>query len=196
MRIGIDIDGVLTDLEKWHIDFGSKYMYEKFNKRINAIEGYETYDILGVDDKIDDDFWDEYLYEYSINEPARKFSDEVTFKLHEDGYEIYIITARYLTDNNNKLGENMRNIVTNWLKENNIYYDKIIYSPEDKIDICLENKIDIMIDDRVENINDISKKIPVICFNAAYNKMCEGKNIYRAYSWYDIYYIIKNEIEK
>ena len=51
-----------------------------------------------------------------------------------------------------------------------------------------------MIDDKVENINEISKHIPVICFNAGYNKECKGKNIYRAYSWYDVYSKIK-EIE-
>ena len=45
-----------------------------------------------------------------------------------------------------------------------------------------------MIEDKVENINNISKEIPVICFNASYNKSCTSDNIYRAYSWYDVYY--------
>ena len=40
----------------------------------------------------------------------------------------------------------------------------------------------------LENINNISKEIPVICFNASYNKSCTSDNIYRAYSWYDVYY--------
>ena len=31
MRIGIDIDGVLTDFEKWQLDYGSKY-FLKYNK--------------------------------------------------------------------------------------------------------------------------------------------------------------------
>ncbi len=38
-----------------------------------------------------------------------------------------------------------------------------------------------------ENINIISKKIPVICFDAKYNQQCKGRNIIRCYSWYDIY---------
>ena len=33
MRIGIDIDGVLTDIEQWQIDCGSKY----FNKEVYHI---------------------------------------------------------------------------------------------------------------------------------------------------------------
>ena len=137
---------------------------------------------------LDDEFWRKYLFEYSTKEKARKFSNEITRKLHEEGNEIYIITARVLTDKNTLEGEKMRNIVKNWLKQNNIHYDKIIFAPEDKLEICKENNIDIMIEDKVENINNISKEIPVLCFNASYNKSCIGNNIYRVYSWYDIYY--------
>ena len=88
----------------------------------------------------------------------------------------------------------MKNIVTKWLEENNINYNKIIFSPEDKLEICKENNINIMIEDKVENINNISEIIPVVCFNASYNKVCNGKNIYRAYTWYDVYYQITNVI--
>ncbi|MCX4248671.1 MAG: hypothetical protein OSJ65_02775 [Bacilli bacterium] len=40
MRIGIDIDGVLTNVEEFEIDYGSKYLYESgmFNKVINNID--------------------------------------------------------------------------------------------------------------------------------------------------------------
>lgn len=195
MRIGIDIDGVLTDIEQWQLDYGSKVVYEQYDKGIVKGNGYDIKEIFNVERNLDDDFWRKYLYDYATKEPARKFSDEVTNKLKEDGNEIYIITARFLTDKDDENGKKMRNIVTNWLKEYNIYYDKIIFSPEDKLDICLENGIDLMIEDKVDNINTISEKIPVICFDARYNQECKGKNIYRCYSWYDIYVKAK-EIEK
>ena len=89
----------------------------------------------------------------------------------------------------------MRTIVKEWLKQNKINYDKIIFSPEDKFDTCKDNNIDIMIEDKVDNINKISKILPVICFNASYNKSCIGNNIYRVYTWYDIYYTIINKIK-
>ena len=73
------------------------------------------------------------------------------------------------------------------LKRNKIEYDKIIFSREDKLDISLENNIELMIEDKPANINKISGKIPVICFHAGYNKNCDGSNIIRCYSWYDIY---------
>ena len=83
--------------------------------------------------------------------------------------------------------EENRNIVLNWLKINQIHYDNIIFSPEDKLEICKQNNIDLMIEDKPKNINTISNEIPVICYHANYNEQCNGKNIYRCYSWYDIY---------
>ena len=193
MRIGIDIDGVLTDFEKWQLEVGSKF-FIKYNKNIVNPSGYDSEDVFDATKEMDSEFWHDYLYDYAKNEPARKFAGEVIDKLKNKGYKIYIITARYLTDRNDDLGKEMRNIVIEWLKENSINYDKIIFSPEDKFEICKENNINIMIEDKVENINNISEIIPVVCFNASYNKVCNGKNIYRAYTWYDVYYQITNVI--
>lgn len=194
MRIGIDIDGVLTDFEKWQLEVGSKF-FIKYNKNIVIPDGYDSDTVFNVSKEIDSEFWNNYLYDYAINEPARKFAGEVIDKLRNSGYEIYIITARYLTNKNDEKGKKMRNIVIDWLKHNNINYDKLIFSPEDKFDICLKNDINIMIEDKVENINNISKIMPVICFNASYNKSCKGNNIFRAYTWYDVYYQIINVID-
>ena len=120
MRIGIDIDGVLTDIEKWQLDYGSKFYFEKYGKEILDNEGYETTDIFKVDSKFDDEFWTEYFKEYSINVDVRKFASEVIKKLKQDGNEIYIITARgsFLSHSANVMSiEENRNIVLDWLKE-------------------------------------------------------------------------------
>lgn len=190
MRIGIDIDGVLTDIEQWQLDYGSKFYFEKYGKEIQNNEGYETTDIFKVDSKLDDEFWTEYFKDYSTNVDVRKLASEVIQKLKQDGNEIYIITARgsFLSHSASVMSiEDNKNIVLEWLRKNEIEYDKIIFSPEDKLSICLENNIDVMIEDKVDNINKISTRIPVICFHAGYNKNCKGNNIFRCYSWYDIY---------
>ena len=196
MRIGIDIDGVLTDIEQWQIYVGSKFYYEKYNKNIINPMEYDFTEIFGVGEQLDNELWNEYLFDYAINEPARKYAGEVINKLKREGNEIYIITARFLTDRVTEIGDKMRNIVVNWLKQYNIYYDKIIFGPEEKLDICLENKIDLMIEDKVDNINTISKRLPVICFDARYNQECQGEKIIRCYSWYDIYDKINNLVLK
>lgn len=189
MRIGIDIDGVLTDIEQWQLDVGGKF-FSKFNKSVLNKDGYEITKIFNVSDELDSQFWNEYLYEYVTKEPSRKYASEVIKKIKDDGNEIYIVTARYLTDRNNEDGEKMRKIVVNWLAEQKIDYDEIIFSPEDKKENCKKYNIDIMIEDKVDNINKISSIIPVICFHAGYNNECKGKNIYRVYNWYDIYNLI------
>ena len=117
--------------------------------------------------------------------------------LKKDGYEIYIVTARVnsLSDSIKFMSkEEIQTITINWLKGNDICYDQIIFSEEDKLDVCLNNNIDIMIEDKVDNIDKISTKIPVICFHANYNEKCNGNNIIRCYSWYDICNAIKNKL--
>jgi len=180
MRIGIDIDGVLTDIEQWQLDVGGKF-FSKFNKGVEKKDGYEITEIFNVSDELGNQFWNEYLYEYVTKEPSRKYASEVIKKLKDDGNEIYIVTARYLTARNTDDGKRMRDIVVNWLKEQKIYYDEIIFSPEDKKENCKKYNIDIMIEDKVDNIDKISSIIPVICFHAGYNKECSGNNIYRVY---------------
>lgn len=189
MKIGIDIDGVLTDIEQWQLDCGGKF-FSKLNKSVVNKDGYEITEIFNVSDELDSQFWNEYLHEYVTKEPSRKYASEVIKKLKDSGNEIYIVTARYLTDRNTEEGQRMRKIVIDWLEQENIVYDKIVFAPEDKLQICLENNIDVMIEDKVENIEKISTRLPVICFHAGYNKHCKNDNIYRAYTWYDIYNLI------
>lgn len=195
MRIGIDIDGVLTDIERFQLDYGSKFFYEQFKREIIDPKGYDICDIFNTNIDLDDEFWNCYFIDYTVDEPVRSFAAEVIKKLKREKNKIYIITARgsFLADSNrNKEYEELKKMVTSWLSKNDIIYDKIIFSPEDKLEICLNNKIDIMIEDKPDNIYKISSKIPVICFNAGYNENCNGKNIIRCYSWYDIYAKINN----
>lgn len=192
MKIGIDIDidGVLTDIEQWQLDYGSKFYYEKYKKEIVNHKGYETYDIFESSLKCDDEFWEKYFIDYCINVDARKFASEVIKKLKKDGNEIFIITARgsFLSHSANvMLYEANKKIVKEWLMKNDIIYDEIVFSTEDKLEICINKGIDLMIEDKPTNINKISTRLPVICFNAGYNENCLGKNIIRCFSWYDIY---------
>lgn len=198
MRIGIDIDGVLTNIEQFSIDYLSKYCFEnniEYNINYNIRENnYNISENFGISSKQGDDFWDNYLEFYARNEKARPFSSEVIKMLKKEGHEIYIITARGLTNRKDSVGKNMRKIVKNWLFENEIIYDKLIFSKaanEKKSQEIIENKIDLMIEDNPNNINELSDIIPVICYHATYNKNCSNNRIFRCYSWYDIYKKIK-----
>lgn len=195
MRIGIDIDGVLTNIEQYLLDYMTKYCVEN---NIDFKIGSSNYDYaktFNITTEQEKKFWKEYLEKYAINEKARPFASEIIKKLKEDGHEIYIVTARWLTNRDDEVGENMRRIVKNWLVENNIIYDKLVFSKaekERKSQEMLEHKIDLMIEDSPSNIKELSNIIPVICYNTGYNRDCVGNQITRCYSWYDIYTKIKD----
>ena len=191
MRIGIDIDGVLTDEHRFIIDYGTKYFSNKGIPYELHKDIYDSEKIFEVTKEQYNEFWKQNLLYYSKNISIRPFASEVINELKKENNEIYIITARYLTTYENKDKELMQNTAKKWLKDNNVLYDEIIFS-ENKLDICKEFNINVMVEDKPENILDISDKIPVICFDHPYNEKIYNNNIYRCYSWYDIYKKIKD----
>lgn len=187
MRIGIDIDGVLTDIEKFVADYGTKYCVEN-NLQINITAGeYDEFKTFNWTEEQGIKFWNEYIVYYATKYPARDFASEVIKKLKEEGHEIYIVTARNDYGLPKEYIGKMRDFVAKWLKDNNISYDKIIYTEGSKLPYCVGNYVEVMIEDNPTNIEEVSTKIPVLCFDCGYNRNLEGKNITRVYSWYDVY---------
>lgn len=80
MIIGIDIDGVLTDIERFQLDYGSKYFFENDKKTISNPNGYEIMNIFDTSIEKDNIWWEKYLVFYAKNEPARHFAGEVIKK--------------------------------------------------------------------------------------------------------------------
>lgn len=185
MRIGIDIDGVLTNLEQFLLDYGTKFNYENNIENKVNVSAYDEYQAFGWTKEQGDKFWNTYLKYYVLNSKPRKFAKEVIDKLKENN-EIYIVTARneygLLPEDIGKMQE----FTKRWLNNNEIYYNKLVFSGEDKLQYCKNNNIDILIDDSDKNIKEVSSYIKVFCMDAPYNKSCEGKNIVRVHSWYDI----------
>jgi uncharacterized HAD superfamily protein len=186
MKIGVDIDGVLTDIEKFICDYGTKFCYEN-NIPINIKNiYYDEAKMFNWNKEQDIKFWNTYLELYVKEGKLRDFAVEVISKLKEKN-EIHIITARndygLPTEDNDK----MPTFTKKWLEDNNIDYNKLVFcSDAEKIDYCIENKIDIMIEDSPVNIKNMSKYMKVMCYNCLYNEGVEGENITRVYGWYDI----------
>jgi len=187
MKIGIDIDGVLVDIERFMCDYATKFCIEN-NIPIDINVGeYDERKSFNWTDEQATKFWNEYLEYYATKYPAREFASEIIKKLKQEGHEIYIITARNEDGLPEKTYGMMKEFISGWLRDNNIVYDRIIYTEGSKLPYCIGNYIEIMIEDWDYNVKDISTKIPVLCFDCNYNRGLEGKNITRVYSWYDIY---------
>lgn len=203
MRIGIDIDGVLTDYLQYSKEVGTKWCNQNKKGKLIDPDAYDTMDMFGWSKLTDLKFWKENIFDYAKNNPVLPDASTIIKKLKEEKHTIYIITARWLaspkTDkvfqSSNDIKHKMRNTVKEWLAKNEIDYDYIIFSEEDKSKYIKENKIDVMIDDSVRNVLSLSKITKVICYDWPYNRKIEGANIYRCYNWNDIYDKIK-ELEK
>ena len=191
MKIGIDIDGVLTDISRAILDYGAKFCYDNGLEFIAHPEEYNERKALTLSDECIEKFWNQYLEIYATKYPTREFAREVIQKLKEYGHSICIITARNEEGLPPETYGTMQLMVKEWLQDNEIIYDELVFSKESKVPYCMEHKLDIMIEDSPRNVLEISQKMPVLCFDNPYNKQVEGKNITRVYSWYDILYKIE-----
>lgn len=188
MRIGIDADGVLTELERYLWDYGSKFLIDhNLDVSIDHTK-YNTQGAFGWDEEKDTMFWKANYGHYCKSVSVKRFAPDVIKKLKQEGHEIYIITARgndsFVDPKHKKRSDKM---LIKWLKNNKIKYDKLIFTGEDKLKHCLDNEVDIMIEDCPANLKQISKVIPMICMHADYNAKVSGKNIIRCHTWYEVY---------
>lgn len=194
MRIGIDIDGVLNSQYNFCIEYGSKFCNELGNYKIENINALDTTDMFLWSEEIAHQFWDKYREDLVSVIPAKLFAAEVINRLKNENSEIYIITARKNNDEwfSKKLQNKVEDITKQWLLNNNIFYDKITFDVKNKGEFCRKNNVDFMIEDDPKNLRTLIGNTNVIIFDYPYNRNIEFNNVLRAYSWYDIYYKIKN----
>ena len=197
MNIGIDVDGVLTDIQGFNLKHAPPFFKKKFNRDVVNKYSYDVRDIFNCPEVEYKAYWRKYLLRYVIFEPVRKGAKKIIRQLRKDGHKIFIITKRVFTCQNNFRGRFMRLIVKNWLWRNGIKYDEVVFCDNDISDskrtACLDRNIDVMVDDETVNIESISPITKVICFNASYNRDCAGENVLRAKNWEEVYYIIERE---
>lgn len=192
MKIGIDIDGILTDEHRFIIDYGTKFLCEKNINYPLHNDKYYYRDIFEVSEEEEIEFLKENIFDYANNASIRPFAYEIINKLHNENNDIYFITSRDFTTYENDNKDKMQSAVKKWINKNKIPYEDIIFAA-DKVSVCKSLGIDIMIEDSPINIPLISEHIPVICFNHPYNEKINNKNVIRCYSWYDIYRTIHSE---
>ena len=192
MRIGIDIDNTITDIEDELMESAFNYA-KSLNKEIN-------YDYLNSDDKNNDGGIYQKIFNFTYEElkyflkdiqeeivnkaVPRKNAINYINKLKEKENEIYIITAR-----DSEFHDDPYKLSKDWLDKNNIKYDKLIVNAREKASICKKENIDIFIDDNINNCIDIAnlgiKTIRISEDETNYN------NIVNVKTWDEIYnYII------
>lgn len=193
-KIGLDMDGVLEDLQSYQISRGIVYFSKKQNvfqtdELIKNINTYDIQDIFGCTKEERMNFWKRYIWEYALLFPAREGASEITHKWHDEGRTIDIITSRVYVMRDDMLGLLFRWMVKIWLMKNKIYYDTIKFCSEenssiDKKNACLELGTKLMVDDKIENLLSLKQEILVNCYHANWNQ--ELTDINRVHNFYQI----------
>ncbi len=191
MKIGIDIDNVISDFNK---TLFKEYMEHDKQLRNNGIINQDAYIRNMFDWSIEEEA---SFYRNNIERIARNLNimddaKEYIDKIKSDGNSIYIITGR----DNGEYSDPV-NMTKDWLKKFHVYYDELFftdaYDKKSKADICVKNQIDIMIDDSIGMcINCIERGIKTFIMDTQYNK---NANLPRVHNWKEIYEVIKHEKE-
>lgn len=191
MNIGIMIDGVLTNLEQFQFDYGSKFYFEK-NMALKNPRGKNVHEIFHKHGnylksmKKEKSFWDIYYEFYLVSNPPRAFASEILKKLHEHGNVIYLFCTRALFSHILSL-EKVKEYTKLWLIQHGIYFDFLVFSDMINVELIQKYHIDLFLDHHPDTIFQFSFSIPVVCFHAKYNELVKGENVYRVFSWYDFY---------
>lgn len=186
MKIGIDIDDTMTNsleqIRKYIQKYGHLYC------KNNELSSMEEEILRGSHmTPVVQEFFSKYSIEISNEVKVKKDAKEVIDKLHEEGNEIIIVTAR--ADNYYK---DAYKYCYDYLKREGIYFDKLVTSMPYKHKLCKDEGIDLMIDDAVDTCEEVRKLgIKSLLFNSEINNnkqtTCDRVN-----SWVEVYNYIHN----
>lgn len=196
MRIEIDIDNTLTDLEddlmKAAVDYAKSLNKTLNTKYLESIDdnndGNKYQKIFGFTYEELKYFLGDIQESITDNAPFRYMARDIVNLLHSDGNEIIIVTAR-----DSEFHDDPYQQSEIWLKKNEINYDKLIVNARKKGEVCQQEKIDLFIDDNISNCLDVAQYgIKTILLN---KQKVNDSTIISFDNWNDIYDYIKKIAE-
>ena len=196
MNIGLDIDGCLTDIEQFHLQYGIPFFEKKFHKKLVNERGKTIQQLFDCTKKEEAKFWLRHMIKYTIKDPVREGAAEFTRWAYENGHKIYIITSRAFSTKENVIGKLARWSVRRWLKKSGIRYENITFCDEDKLPALKKYHVNYMVEDDPDNIiamHDITK---VICINAKCNEHLVKESACRCDSFEEVLEFIRSECER
>lgn len=189
MAILFDIDGTLTNFEKFVLDNGPKYMLNKHGINIANENGYdidEVFDLpryflsegmdyneaLKTSDKIMSQFWQRYYLKY-IRTPFREGAVDLVSKLQEEGHDVAFVSSRKHSTEKTLMGRFVKASIDWQFKHNGLTKPNIMLFEDDRektLYLLIEgDNGHVLIDDKADLILDMSETMPVLCIESAYN---------------------------
>lgn len=184
MKIGLDIDNVITDFDR---DILKEFLLEDKSKRnAGIVNPKATHIVRGMFDWSQeevDEFFANNMERIALNLKPRRNCKKYIDRLLEEGNEIYLISHRAYPHYKEPFETTLK-----WLEKNKINYTKLILSSTpDKTPECREYKIDVMVDDRVNQCHKMtSQGINCIVMKTRY-KVGDLQGLSLATSWDNLY---------
>lgn len=178
MRIGIDIDGVINNVDQLKLDYLYQFCVTR-DKKIKNANGFLISRMTDLTPKEIEEFQEYYRPLLLRNAKARPFAAEIIDKLMFEGHQIILFTSEkgYGRDHTP---------IYQWLIKNDIHYHEISFTRRKQY-ACQDYKIDLMIDDNYTLFRKLPSNICCFCYETRYNRFYFQRNVIHVHSWYDIY---------
>ena len=187
MNIGIDVDGVIMDTEKWFRAYAEIFDLDNNGKGKIYPEEFLFQRKYDWSDETTNKFVEQYGFYIEEKAPLMPCVKLVLDKLKKDGHKLILITAR------GTFGKKEEKLTLKVLRKNKLKFDKIYLSSHDKANICKKENIDYMIDDSPINVKNIlDNNIKCIYFRAQGSEIISHKNLTEVHSWGEIYRFFTN----
>lgn len=188
MKIGIDIDGVITDMDLWFKaykmtvkDLGGKAVDAELLKyffKDGMMQKTLSNLLWGVTEEEYRQHLSSNLYKYYTCQKPRAGMVELLHNLRRAGNEVVIVTARidgsYESQYVMKRHKGtFKDFTRHYLEKNGIEFDNYYYGVGDKSKVVEAEHIDVMVDDYIKNLRAIGNKVPtcrLIHYKHKYNE--------------------------
>lgn len=178
MNIGIDIDDTVTFTYETLLNLIALKYGMNFDKLISKKPTYETFDKLFPNYR---NFVEENFPTVAKLVPLKNNVVEILNKLKKQGHKIIFISARNIEEYKDPY-----KISYEYLKANNVPFDKLIVNCKDKAKECILQNIDLFIDDNTGNCKAVKKVgIETWQFNNVFTSPNNDMKIVD--SWEDVY---------
>lgn len=193
MIIGIDIDDTISDTYEVMMNYAQEYTIEVLKREPiikdigNCNNHYYTQYLNDWQNGEDIEFLKDYYETIIKSVKPKTLSLEYLKKLHEEGNKIVLITARWESEY-----FDVRKATEEWLKANNVPYDKLIINAENKLIAAKQENINVFIDDSFKNCQMVAESgIKTYIMDTRVNKGLKDEKIERVYSWPHVYMKLK-----